>query len=407
MSRALIILVALCASLIGCGEEPAIDVNSVWSSITNGKSTSGYPSVGALSGCTATLVGKKTVLTAAHCVQNGGTYGFTVGGAKYSGKAVRHPKYTSWQQIYDIALIILTQAPPVTPTPIANMAPTVGTEVTLVGYGVTSEYGKDSGIKRMAKNTIASLTTTEFIMYGSGGAIGNTCYGDSGGPAFATLNGNFVVVGVTSRGNFCGKDGTDTRVDAYKDWVAQNSNNDALQAGTTPPKPADGEAPKVVITSPLAGEALKVGQASVKVSATDNVGVTKVELVVGTTPGLTLNAAPWDFQVQLAAGTQTLSVRAHDDAGNTSQAAVTVIVSDAVTPPPPVGPPDPPDPGKPPSPPAPPSPGSFGATCSSNADCTSGLCGEDPQLGSGKFCTQSCTPGAAGCPLGGTVLQDE
>jgi len=374
MSRA-VILLGLCTWLIGCGGEPTIDVNSLWSSITNGKPTSGYPSVGALSGCTATLVGKKTVLTAAHCVSKGGTYGFTVGGSKYSGKAVRHQSYNSWQLSNDIALILLTQEPPVTPTPISNAAVSVGTEVTLVGYGVTSEYGNDSGIKRVAKNTISSLSAKEFVMLGSGGTIGNTCYGDSGGPAFATINGNFVVVGVTSRGSFCGKDGVDTRVDAFKDWVALSSNNDALQAGTAPAKPPDDEPPKVTILAPKAAETLKVGQATVKVAATDNVGVVKVELAVGTTQVATLSAAPWDFQVQLTAGTQTLHVRAHDSAGNTSQATVTVIVTDAPPPKPPTGPPDPPGPSGPPSPPAPPAPGTFGVSCSSNLDCTSGLCG--------------------------------
>jgi hypothetical protein len=342
------VLLAGFSLLAGCGgEDPLSAVNVLQSSITNGKPTSDYPTVGEISGCTATLVGKKTVLTAAHCVWTGGSYSFKVAGSKYSGKAVRHPSYGGFNLSNDIALIRLTQAPPVTPTPISNAAPAVGDEVVLVGFGVTSEYGKDGGIKRMAKNTIAKVTKTTIVFYGSGGDIGNTCYGDSGGPAFSTINGHFVVVGVTSRGDYCGKDGVDTRVDTFRDWVMQASNNDALEAGA---KPADSEPPKVTILSPQAGETLAPGQHEVKVEATDNVGVVKVQLAVETEQIGEVTAPPYDFPVELEVGTHSLHVRALDDQGNAGQASVTVKVTDL----PPIEPaPSPTDPIQPTEPESP------------------------------------------------------
>ena len=391
-------LLLLASSLLACGGELAITVDSLRGAITDGTPTSGYPTVGELSsGCTATLVGQKTVLTAAHCANTGGSYMFTLSSGTYSGKGVRHPSYSGFNMSSDIALVLLNQAPPLNPSAIANAAPAVGDVVTLVGFGVTSENGSDSGTKREAKNKIAQLSAKEMTFYGSGNGTGNTCYGDSGGPAFASINGNFVVVGVTSRGSYCGVDGIDTRVDAFKDWVVQASGGDVVQAGAVPPKPADSEPPKVRILSPAANASVAAGQVTIKVEASDNEGVVKVELALGASVVGSLTAPPYEWTTQIAPGQHTAHVRAQDAAGNTGQASVAFTVTDPNTTPPPSTAPGP-------TTPTPPTPGTFGATCAGAADCASGLCAEDPLSGPGKYCTQVCTPGDASCP-GGAVCE--
>jgi MYXO-CTERM domain-containing protein len=60
------------------------------------------------------------------------------------------------------------------------------------------------------------------------------CYGDSGGPGFASVGGVRRVIGVVSRsfdsGPDCDAGGVDTRVDAYLSWIHAH-----LPAGTEVP----------------------------------------------------------------------------------------------------------------------------------------------------------------------------
>ena len=64
-----------------------------------------------------------------------------------------------------------------------------GQQVTLIGYGTTAETLTDAGTKRLAVNNVSEVEALRFSYVGSGGGVGNTCYGDSGGPAFATVGG--------------------------------------------------------------------------------------------------------------------------------------------------------------------------------------------------------------------------
>jgi len=400
--------------VIGCGEGPGPELLGIRrDAVVNGQAHSGHPSAGKLttsnSLCTATLVGKKTVVTAAHCVNTYGSHTFTVGGTAYQAtKAVRHPQYSSYSITNDIAIVILQTAPSVQPTPISTAAPSVGTEITIVGYGKTSEYQSDAGTKRMAKANIAEVTSTRIrIPQSTDSTMGNICNGDSGGPSYATLGGVEVVVGVHStKSGACGSGGHDTRVDAFADWVAQASGGDVQKGGTgpppPPPPPADAQPPTVSITYPYAGA--KVGTSlTVKTESTDNKGVTKLEMlvdgnVVGTSDGKTL-----DFPVTLQPGNRQLKVVAHDAAGNKGEAMVMVIVETGATPEPPK--PDPPPDNPPVDPDPAPAPGVFGSTCQTAADCQSGMCADDMTLGT-RYCTQLCGPNLA-CPNGATCYQAE
>ena len=200
--------------------------------ITNGQVDTGHPSVGKLyssgAACTATLVGKRTVLTAGHCVKSGTTY-FTLNNQKYySSQIIRHPSYGGGNS-NDVALVILSSEPNgVTRSPIATQAPQNGQSITLVGFGKTSENSSDYGTKRYTTNTIYRVYTSIFSFKGAQ----NICNGDSGGPGFAKYGGQEVVIGVHStKSGWCGNGGNDMRVDKYAQWIKQNANGDVVLQG--------------------------------------------------------------------------------------------------------------------------------------------------------------------------------
>jgi subtilisin family serine protease len=109
----------------------------------------------------------------------------------------------------------------------------------------------------------------------------------------------------------------------------------AFIGGAAPP--ADTTPPTVSITAPAPGATVS-GTVTIAASASDDVGVARVELRVDGALLATDTAAPysaaWDTTA-VANGSHTLSARALDAAGNAAtSAAVTVTVSNAAPPPP-------------------------------------------------------------------------
>ncbi len=387
----LILLLAV-PSLWACGpQELELLPDPVRASrpVVNGKTYGGHPSVGRLmiksgkgmSSCTATLVGKHTVLTAAHCVHPGYTHYFQLAGKTYSStKVVRHPQYSLSQQqgaVNDIALIKLNSDPPVTPTQVSKKAPFKGQKITIIGYGVTSTYKKDSGIKRIAKNTVANVYSTRFTFNGSGGDTGNTCSGDSGGPALATVDGIELHLGVHSMASKpCGNRGINTRTDAYYSWLMTQSGGDLYEP------PPDTQNPTVSIVSPASGEEVRQ-DFSVRVKGTDDVGVATLELFLDDKSQGKQNGKEATFELKgVTVGQRALVAEAKDAAGNTSRAKLLVTVVP---------------------------PKAYGARCKEHLDCKSVLCAGDPYRNE-RFCTQECVqdqncPQQARClPVAGAEL---
>ena len=94
---------------------------------------------------------------------------------------------------------------------------------------------------------------------------------------------------------------------------------------------SDTSAPTVSITSPSSG-ATVAGLVPVDVSANDNVGVSRVELVVNGKPVATDMMAPYGFSwdsTSVADGNATIVAYAYDAAGNYSSRSLTVNVANA------------------------------------------------------------------------------
>jgi hypothetical protein len=180
--------------------------------------------------CTGTLVSPRVVVTAGHCVEGApftsidvffgsnvasgtGTFIHVIDGATAPG----------WDYdtlANDIAILLLESPAPVPPKPIATEAMgswAVGQRTRLVGFGVTSGNGQTSGVKRQAETSITQVNDTDFKYDTS---PGQTCFGDSGGPAYVTYDDGIErLVGVTSWGDQdCTVYGWDTNVGHY--WTS-------------------------------------------------------------------------------------------------------------------------------------------------------------------------------------------
>ena len=97
----------------------------------------------------------------------------------------------------------------------------------------------------------------------------------------------------------------------------------------------DTVAPGTAITSPADGAAVGTGAVTVTATATDNVGVTSVDLQVDGSTVASSATAPYSFSWTATAGPHTLRTVAHDAAGNTGTSAdvhVTATAPDTTAP---------------------------------------------------------------------------
>ncbi|GAA2808588.1 trypsin-like serine protease [Crossiella cryophila] len=177
--------------------------------------------------CTAAVVGKRKILTAAHCmIDVGGAKSYVYGdddltspgGETFRTKVASHkvhPRYTgpnSWQTGYDVAVITTEDDLPVPESQWAKVAGSgdsaltaPGKSGTVVGYGKTAASGGSGVLYKTtlpvndAKNCqVFNIKVNPDVMVCIGFDDGRTatCSGDSGGPY--TVDG--VVVGVVSWG---------------------------------------------------------------------------------------------------------------------------------------------------------------------------------------------------------------
>lgn len=376
-----VLLSVLSAS--ACGDEtpwPFDPMGRLEQHIVNGTPDNGHLAVGALlsggkAACTATVVGTRTAVTAAHCVLsetkpyqaltpvNLYIGGFPNGTKYTASKVVTHPSYDGGNKS-DLAVLRFGQdITGLIPQVISTTPPVQGESIVLVGYGLPGENTGSFGVKRMGTNVIDSVSTTTYYISGSSGHNGNVCNGDSGGPSFASRSGKDVFIGVHStKTAYCGYAATDMRVDAFRAWITQEAGGDIYTG-----KPPDKEAPQVAILDPIPGAEI-VQTYTVKVLASDDIGVTKVVCYLDAASKGELKAPPYSFTLSgMSLGQHTIEVVGHDEAGRSASAAITVTVKTTVTPPPQKQP--------------------FGGTCTKHDDCQSGIC---MSTSGSSFCSKMC-----------------
>lgn len=219
--------------------------------IVGGHVTWGYPQVysilmefadGSAGTCSSTLVGRRTLLTASHCVRSDDkrssaryvdATNATVRNDNQTIPAtawIAHPMWLTASETdesnVDIALVQLEREPYVRPLQWNQEMLDLSWRTRLVeatGYGVESAQSNNSGTKRTIVIPIVSVASATLVT-GTNVPLSGTCFGDSGGPIFATFpDGQKRVVGVNSKTRMaeCGP-GTSTRPDANNQWVTDN-----------------------------------------------------------------------------------------------------------------------------------------------------------------------------------------
>lgn len=221
--RALVALApSLLALALGCSSAP--DPTPAVSDVIGGAATTDFPDVGQLtSGCTATLIHPRAMLTASHCCQRDTSCKkVKIGGRTVGASPINHPEFTvapngGITPSVDVSILVLDQR--IDDVPLRRLAttlPAVGRPIRFVGFGCNAFGGAGYGTKRTGTNEVAffganvdgndhARFAATFGWYsrplasldgGTPNDDANICPGDSGGPTFWEEGGELVVAGV-------------------------------------------------------------------------------------------------------------------------------------------------------------------------------------------------------------------
>ena len=176
--------------------------------------------------CTGTILTDDLILTAAHCVSSATKQMAVVfaENAKKPGKDhVGMADHVRTNPAGDLAVVHFLGGLPngYRPVQLAKTADGIekGTPVVMIGYGVTNGLSHSgAGVLRTTQTTILGRTGNAMV---SDGSKSSACFGDSGGPAFVKIAGEYLQMGVahsvSSEG--CNRQDMHTLVPAYFDWI--------------------------------------------------------------------------------------------------------------------------------------------------------------------------------------------
>jgi len=205
--------------------------------------------------CTGVLVAPNVVLTAGHCAGGITQVQLDSNDLREQGEridVIQETAYPRWFQSHDITVLVLDHDSVVPPRQIGNGCIAErylvnGAPVQIVGYGATDEQGNVYPNEMHEARTTITDFDCESVDRGCepsispGGELGaggmgiDTCFGDSGGPAYLVTDRGDFLVGLTSRGWSdvtvpCADGGIYVRPDAVMDWIETTAGVDLPDA---------------------------------------------------------------------------------------------------------------------------------------------------------------------------------
>ncbi|MCP4447702.1 MAG: trypsin-like serine protease [Myxococcales bacterium] len=229
------LLVAAAAS-VGCqdgSELGDVEVEQQTQAIVNGDLSMNDDQVVALvynnkQFCTGTVVSKRTVVTAAHCLPphvNVPLFGIEVffGSDVASGNGTKlrvvdgltNPSWNVDVVAGDVGILAISDDAPVEPMPMAyldvSVTGMVGADARAVGFGVTEADGDGNGLRRTGMLIVDRYDASSLFLNPGPSA---TCNGDSGGALIFMQDGVEVLGGIHSRSD-CGSSIIAERVDVH------------------------------------------------------------------------------------------------------------------------------------------------------------------------------------------------
>jgi subtilisin family serine protease len=249
------------------------------------------------------------------------------------------------------AALILSERPDFTPDQVDSTLESTAKDLGATGYDIYYGYGEvnaAAALQQAASVPVAPAPdttppTAAIASPASGATVAGTVAvsvnaSDNVGVAHVDLKVNGVVVASDTTAPYAFSwdsttvaNGTATLTATAYDAAGNSATSSpvSVNVSNTVAPPPDTTPPTVAIASPTGGTVS--GNVTVSVNASDNVGVTRVDLLVNGATVATSNVGPWQFtwnSTTVANGSATLTARAYDAAGNVAtSASVSVNVS--------------------------------------------------------------------------------
>jgi secreted trypsin-like serine protease len=206
--------------------------------------------------CTATLINRDHVLTAAHCVARSQVSDILLIAGSYDPLSISespknfrkqqwrtvqqvfiHPRFDSLNLNNDIAILRVNASfvfnQYVQPACLPSVDAKLHDEVIMVGWGAATYGGRTSETLKQAYTRVVGSCDTYWptaddlqqICVANALTGSSTCSGDSGGPLLFLHRERYVVLGISSFSGACNTRGNDTlpniytRVTAYSSWI--------------------------------------------------------------------------------------------------------------------------------------------------------------------------------------------